>query len=294
MARLRTSTLLRYIGFAGSVLLLICFISPIASLVSTPLQQYQNRYYRHDQVDTQQEGGRGQQQPIGKTGTDSTTKHSDKQPPTTERHPIDHLVNEAENTFQKLLANNSKNISDAAAAYRKRRGRHPPPGFDEWYKFAAEHDTIIVEEFWDQIYHDLNPFWALPPEKIKGESRAFEMSINIRRGHAMTTSNWFWTQIWLEMIQTIEHLLPDMDIALNAMDEPRIVVPWEKMQEYIKTAKQKTRMVKADDVMSQFQRLPLPKPDNGQANKGFEKNWITSGIVFSIFLCLERKLCADR
>ncbi len=59
------------------------------------------------------------------------------------------------------------------------------------------------------------------------------MTINVRGGNATARSDWFWTQIWLELIKTIEHLLPDWTWPLNAMDEPRLVVPWEQMDDYM-------------------------------------------------------------
>ncbi|KAL1853584.1 hypothetical protein VTK73DRAFT_8926 [Phialemonium thermophilum] len=171
-------------------------------------------------------------------------------------HPIDILVDAAETKFQKLLAKESHSLEEAAAAYRKRRGRHPPPGFKEWYQFAVAHEAVMVEDFWDQIYHDLEPFWALPGPLIRREAQAFEMTINIRGGKASAGSDWFWTQIWLKLIRTIEHLLPDMDIALNAMDEPRLVVPRETIDEYMATARE-TRVLKdPSSVVSEFEKLP--------------------------------------
>ncbi|KAL2163753.1 hypothetical protein VTH06DRAFT_5812 [Thermothelomyces fergusii] len=172
-------------------------------------------------------------------------------------HPIDRLVRAAEREFASKIAKATHSLPDAAAAYRKRRGRHPPPGFDQWYQFAAERQAIIVEEFWDQIYHDLEPFWALSPALIRKRAREFEMRIHIRDHKASTESDWFWTQIWLNMIQTIEHLLPDLDLAMNPMDEPRVVVPWEDVEEYMREAAKTRTMADPKEVVSEFGKLPL-------------------------------------
>jgi hypothetical protein len=174
------------------------------------------------------------------------------------RHPIDGLIQTAENEFAAKLSKSTQSgtLAAAAATYRKRRGRHPPPGFDKWYEFAMERDTVIVEEFWDQIYHDLEPFWGVPPAKIRKDAREFDMLIQIRDGKASTSSDWWWTKIWLEMIQTIEHLLPDLDLAMNSMDEPRIVVPWEEMDIYMKKAAKTRRIAGVDSVVSTFSTLP--------------------------------------
>ncbi|KAI1821163.1 glycosyltransferase family 90 protein [Xylaria intraflava] len=186
-------------------------------------------------------------------------------------HPIDELIRTAEKSFRSILAKESTTLSQAAKAYRERRGRHPPPGFDLWFSFAQENNAIIVEDFFDRIYHDLNPFWGLDPRVIRKEAWDFEMTINIRNHEATAGSDWFWTQIWLKMIKTIEHLLPDMDIALNAMDEPRLVVPWEEVATYMKKAESTRKIVPVDEVVSTFEPLPSPGTDKMPATR--EKHW---------------------
>ena len=172
------------------------------------------------------------------------------------KHPIDALVRAADKVFAAKLSRETKTLPAAAAAYRERRGRHPPPGFDKWYAFAKAKNAVIVEEFWDQIYHDLEPFWGARAAQIRKDAREFEMRIQIRDGRASTGSDWFWTLIWLNLIQSIEHLLPDMDLALNPMDEPRVVVPWEDMAAYLKAAAKTKRMAPVKKVVSDFSRLP--------------------------------------
>ncbi|AEO68497.1 glycosyltransferase family 90 protein [Thermothielavioides terrestris NRRL 8126] len=183
------------------------------------------------------------------------------------KHPIDALIQAAEREFAAKLSKSTQTLAAAAAAYRKRRGRHPPPWFDKWYKFATEHGAIIVEDFWDQIYHDLEPFWGVQPAQIRKDARDFEMRIQIRDGKASTESDWWWTQIWLNMIQTIEHLLPDMDVALNPMDEPRMVVPWEDIEVYMKRAAKTRRTADVRSVVSDFSPLP-PVGEASQEHHG--------------------------
>ncbi|KAI1763227.1 glycosyltransferase family 90 protein [Hypoxylon sp. FL1150] len=190
-------------------------------------------------------------------------------------HPIDDLIKVASRDFEDLLAKESKTLAEAAQAYRKRRGRHPPPGFDKWFEFAKENNAIIVEDFFDQAYHDLNPFWGLDPAMIRNEALNYEMVINIRNGSASAESDWFWTQIWLNMIQTVEHLLPDMDIALNAMDEPRLVVPWEDIIAYMKKEKKSRILTPVKEVVKEFGKLaPLVKHDDDDKSvTTIDKDW---------------------
>lgn len=173
-------------------------------------------------------------------------------------HPIDKLIYNAQHMFAELMSKEARSIEDAAQAYRKRRGRHPPPGFDRWYQFARAKNSIIVEDFFDQVYHDLEPFWGMEPTVLRKESWDFEMTIHVRDGKASSGSDWFWTVIWLDLIQTVEHLLPDMDLALNAMDEPRLVVPWEDINALMKKAKKTKKLPKAKNVRSDSQKLPEP------------------------------------
>lgn len=186
-------------------------------------------------------------------------------------HPIDTLIEKAEGVHNALLKKESRDIESAAAAYRERRGRHPPPGFDLWYEFAAKHDAIIVEDYFDQIYHDLGPFWGLPPKVMRREASTYEMRINIRNGKASTGSDWFWTVIWLNLTSTIEHLLPDMDLSLNAMDEPRIVTPWEEIDKLMELERQSRKMPPATEVVTKFSKLPLdPEPNVEVLDKKWE------------------------
>lgn len=186
-------------------------------------------------------------------------------------HPIDELIENAEQTFQNLLKKESHSLASAAAAYRERRGRHPPPSFDAWFAFAQENNAVIVEDFFDQIYHDLGPFWGVAPKTMRKEAWDYEMAISIRNHTAVTTSNWFWTQIWLDMIKTIEHLLPDMDIPLNAMDEPRIELKWEDINKLMKVERATRKMVAPTEVVTDFHTLTdNPEPEVSVRPKNWE------------------------
>lgn len=163
-------------------------------------------------------------------------------------HPIASAIYDAENEFSHLLSKETSDLATAAQAYRNARGRHPPPGFDSWYDQAKGHDAIMVEEFWDQVYHDLRPFWAVPANQIRADARANEMVINIRGGEAEASTGWFWHTIWAQMIGTVSKYLPDMVVPCNAMDEPRLLVPWETINRYVESEQSSRRMPAAADT----------------------------------------------
>lgn len=185
-------------------------------------------------------------------------------------HPIDLLIQAGEEEFDALLSKQTYDVASAAAEYRKRRGRHPPPGFEAWFDFAKEKGAIMVEDFWDQIYHDLGPFWGLPAEQIRRDAKDYEMTINVRNGKATAGSDWFWTQIWLNLIQTIESHLPDMDLALNAMDEPRLVVPWEDINRYMEAERALRKMAPPGEVVSEYGGLAGADSDHMPTS---DKEW---------------------
>jgi Glycosyl transferase family 90 len=170
--------------------------------------------------------------------------------PSPSAHPVDRLIERAGIAFEEMLKKQTHGLEDAADAYRKVRGRHPPPGFDAWYKFAQEKDAIIIEEFWDQIYEDLGPFWAVLPRQIRADARAFNMVVNVRNGTAEANTGWFWHVIWAKLIDTIAQFLPDMTLPLNSMDEPRLFVLWEDIAAKMEVEKKTRRMPPTEEVSS--------------------------------------------
>jgi Glycosyl transferase family 90 len=169
--------------------------------------------------------------------------------PSSSAHPIDRLIQRADIIHDAMLKKQAHSVEGAADVYRKTRGRHPPPGFDAWYRFAEENDAVMIEEFWDQIYEDLGPFWAVLPKQIRTDARAFSMVVNVRNGTAEANTGWFWHVIWAKLIDTIAEHLPDMSLPLNSMDEPRLFVPWEDIAAKMEVEK-KTRRIAPTDEMS--------------------------------------------
>ncbi len=173
-------------------------------------------------------------------------------------HPIDALREQANLEWKNLLNQRTYDVGSAAKAYRLRRGRHPPPGFEAWYRFAQTHNAVMVEEFFDQIYTDLNPFWGVPAEQIRHQAETFDHVISVRNGSTTWKSdtNGPWMLLWHDMIQTIASYLPDVDLAINVMDESRVLVPWEKIDEYMRAEIASRRVLAPSDVLSSYTGLP--------------------------------------
>ncbi|GAB7357590.1 hypothetical protein MBLNU459_g0098t1 [Dothideomycetes sp. NU459] len=171
------------------------------------------------------------------------------------QHPIDTLIRRAQRDYDKLLAQETNNVEAGVHAYEQRRGRRPPPGFDVWYKFAQDNGALIVEEFFDRIYDDLNPFWAIPPLQIRQQANDFIHRVSVRSGNTTQRTDIDqrpWMDLWEDLIGTVAQYLPDMDVAINVMDESRLIVPWETINEYMDTERKSRRIVPVDEVVSEF------------------------------------------
>lgn len=164
-------------------------------------------------------------------------------------HPIDLLRQAAIDQSQKWLAEAtlSKTLAESAETYRQKYRRHPPPGFDDWYNFALNRSTIVIDDY-DNIYEDLQLYWAVRPIDIRFRTREIlsdqwneVAEIIIRSGKAeigprvRPTHRWMLSGI-LEMLKSFVQWLPDMDLAFNINDEPRIAIPWESLQKLRKAS----------------------------------------------------------
>lgn len=166
------------------------------------------------------------------------TFHGD--PGVLDEHPIPKLMVDAEKKFKALLAKQSKTLPEAVAEYKRRYGRNPPLGFDDWWKFAVENDVKLVDEF-DAIIEDLAPFWSFTGSELR--QRAYEAGqlpsidlVRIEDGLAIDlnvekkfkdTEKGHRALGFRRLLEKFQHRLPDMDLPINAKAEGRVLVPWE-------------------------------------------------------------------
>lgn len=161
-------------------------------------------------------------------------------------HPIWYLINDAEREMKAIRERQSKTLEDAVREYRKRYGMPPPPHFDKWFEFAKNNGVQLVDEF-DTIYDLITPFWGLKPKTIRArvkEALGFKnglIGVAIRKNKvAYVQGGDEWQQNATKgMMEKFIQYLPNMDLAFNIHDEPRVVVPHEDLAKLVQTAKTK-------------------------------------------------------
>ena len=175
----------------------------------------------------------------------TSTLTDERLPPSdANQHPIERLISESTRDFDALRARQSQSLADAVSEYRRRYQIPPPPNFDKWYKFAKKRGVQLIDEY-DTIHDSLLPFWALEPATIRARARealGFDnslMGVTVRGGSivlAQGGTEWQ-QQATVNMSRSFISHLPDMDLAFNIHDEPRVVVPYEDLTRMVGKAK---------------------------------------------------------
>lgn len=159
-------------------------------------------------------------------------------------HPIRTLIANANADFEALKSRQSTSLSQAVAEYKRRYGLSPPPNFDKWYAFAKERKVVLVDEF-DTIHDLLLPFRGLPPAVLRArvtEALGHDnmlIAMQIRQGNATHSEggrNWVKDAL-NGMTREFTQYLPDMDLAFNVHDEPRVAVPHDDLQRLVAMGK---------------------------------------------------------
>ena len=180
------------------------------------------------------------------------------------RHPILQLVQRTQNEFQAINARQSKTFQEAVTEYQRRYQMPPPPHFDEWYKFAVRQGTQLIDEY-NSIYDSLRLFWSIKPEVIRARTRealGFANALigaSIRGGAVNIIGQGqddFQNMATQEMISPFAQWLPDMDLAFNVNDEPRVLILHEDIERMNVMAEEAIQSVRPlrDTLINRFTR----------------------------------------
>ncbi|KAL5338545.1 hypothetical protein BJX70DRAFT_366153 [Aspergillus crustosus] len=186
------------------------------------------------------------------------------QPSVGHTHPIELLIHEAGKSHDAWLtaAKQSSTLTEAVLMYQKKYNQAPPPGFDIWYEYAVSRSSVTIDEF-DDMYNNLLPFRAIPPSDLRTMTQKLATNpfndigaLSIRNGSVRAQDGIKPTHAWMvqsaaRMIEKFVEHLPDMDLALNLNDEPRVVVPWDKIAELQNRARGH-RVPPIDDISAEW------------------------------------------
>ncbi len=212
--------------------------------------------------------------------------HSDDKPPDSplepvDAHPISLLMQDADKAWRKYEDSRSTTFRQTVRTYRRRYGRHPPPGFKEWYKFARKRNVHNIDDF-EQIMDDIRPFWAVEPKVLRNlaanmwrDNEGGVSGLHIRQHKVVKETNGAWrSETMRTLVNRIVKYLPDMDIAMNRLDQPRVVVPWDDMQTLLDKEREtrRTPPETADDFTTNMEHF-YDLADDGDGGPKEDPGW---------------------
>jgi hypothetical protein len=148
--------------------------------------------------------------------------------PLNSHHPIEELILKAHKDFANLQSQQSKTLRSAVEEYQRRYLREPPPGFEKWFSYAKAKQSPLIDNF-DIIHEDLKPFWKVEPRRLlENIQHVTELDLySLRKcGFANerfneTSDDWLVNDLG-ELFHEVSHNIPNVDFALNLLDEPRV------------------------------------------------------------------------
>ncbi|KAI5302600.1 capsule-associated protein CAP1, partial [Ascosphaera pollenicola] len=187
-------------------------------------------------------------------------------------HPIEQLIKQASSRFDQRKQKQSKTLREAVEEYQRRYSMPPPPHFDVWFRLAQEKNVRIIDDY-DTIYHSLLPFWGLKPSTIRERAREIisyrrQVTGMMIRDKKITkcerrdeAKHWF-PEALQGMTVGFLDWLPDMDLAFNINDEPRIVIPSEDLNALHQRGVQEVSKLAGESGLKQNDFSPRPKDVN--------------------------------
>ena len=215
-------------------------------------------------------------------------------------HPIDWLISKAEKQSNDwaIQASASQNLADCVEEYERRYQRHPPPGFDAWYRYATARNSVVIDDY-DTMMEDLLPFWGISPSEIRFRTQQVisdpwnEVSeIIIHNGKAGLGPNFLPTHRWMldgaiDLLKDFSSYLPDMVVTFNLNDEPRVAIPHKDLQRLRRIASGSPEHLRnaAQHVWSPNRDATWHIPDNMDSTRPFEDHSRTNSYSAGTVAC---------
>lgn len=158
-------------------------------------------------------------------------------------------------------------------------------GFDKWYEYATSRESPVIDHF-DQIHHDLLPFRAFTPQRLREVTHQMVThrsnniaAISVRNGTAIAQEGVVPSHAWMvttlaQMIGKFSEYLPDMDIPFNLDDQPRVAAPWGTVSAARDAAKSQPRQDLAVNTWNEDRasRWAPVEPNDQTSRTAFSSN----------------------
>ncbi|KIN94740.1 glycosyltransferase family 90 protein [Pisolithus tinctorius Marx 270] len=170
-------------------------------------------------------------------------------------HPIFELMRDAKASWNAKLSRASKTLEEAITEYRRRYKRAPPLGFDKWWEYVVKYDVQLPDEY-DEIYHDLEPYWGLDPadlaksveelatwddiftvEKTSSNSGLVIVNATVPESNRVLRDR---IEAIIDLTKDFGSDLPPMRIQLSPRDDPRMHTDWRIRDMALSAARQGT------------------------------------------------------
>ncbi|KAJ5205097.1 glycosyltransferase family 90 protein [Penicillium cinerascens] len=156
----------------------------------------------------------------------------------THEHPVETIIQRANADFDNLLLRQSKSYAAACDEYRRRYEMEPPPGFEDWFKYANAHESKIIDDF-DVMYESISPLWSLSGQQINQAMQDVQLSpeneiwtckFSGQTGNTSCVHSWrsfdrHVSKLFKQLMGDIKGVLPDVEFLVNHLDEPRVMFP---------------------------------------------------------------------
>ncbi|KAG8896903.1 Glycosyltransferase Family 90 domain containing protein, partial [Tulasnella sp. 417] len=166
-------------------------------------------------------------------------------------HPVYELIRVSEKKWRDKLQRSSRTLKEAVEEYRRRYHRMPPKGFEKWWRYVVLHKVQLPDEY-DQIYHDLEPFWGMSPDFVQQQRRGWEKSDELEfftlanEDHQVflagltATENEEVARVAIEratdqlrLLEEVQQWLPDFRATFTAHDGPNQFIGYDLRSEAV-------------------------------------------------------------
>lgn len=143
----------------------------------------------------------------------------------------------AQRKFETMMTRQSKTYAQAYDRYLEHYNRRPPPGFDEWFRFAKEKNATIIDEF-GQLEQDLAPLRKVPDyvlrQRIENALKSMPSlyRYDFAHGNVTTTApnDAEDVQSYHEILSPILHKLPQLSVLHNFDAAHRVCGPKDSVE----------------------------------------------------------------